>query len=139
MQGEQANNSHLTGSGAMPLESGDPRQIGAFRLLGVLGSGGMGRVYLGAVPRKFAAVKRVLPVLAEDPDFLNHFGHELDNLARLPGGASVKLLASDRTAKPPWFATEYIPGITLNEAIRLHGGPLPPTPCGGSCTRPPPG
>ncbi|MFE5944484.1 protein kinase [Streptomyces sp. NPDC056480] len=115
----------LDGSGAMPLEPGDPRQIGAFRLLGVLGSGGMGRVYLGAVPGKFAAVKRVLPVLAEDADFLSHFGHELDNLARLPAGANTKLLASDRTAKPPWFATEYIPGITLNEAIRLHGGPLP--------------
>ncbi|MEU6881875.1 serine/threonine-protein kinase, partial [Streptomyces sp. NPDC046712] len=124
MQGELENNSSLSGSGATPLESGDPRQIGAFKLLGVLGSGGMGRVYLGAVPGKFAAVKRVLPVLAEDPDFLSHFGHELDNLARLPGGASVRLLASDRTAKPPWFATEYIPGITLNEAIRLNGGPL---------------
>ncbi|MER7955894.1 protein kinase [Streptomyces sp. NPDC096030] len=125
MQGELEDNSFMTGSGATPLESGDPRRIGAFRLLGVLGSGGMGRVYLGAVPGRFAAVKRVLPVLAEDPDFLNHFGHELDNLARLPGGASVKLLASDRTARPPWFATEYIPGITLAEALRLHGGPLP--------------
>lgn len=128
MQGELENNSNpgsLEGSGAMPLEPGDPRQIGAFRLLGVLGSGGMGRVYLGAVPGKFAAVKRVLPVLAEDADFLSHFGHELDNLARLPAGANTKLLASDRTAKPPWFATEFIPGITLNEAIRLHGGPLP--------------
>ncbi|MER8231230.1 protein kinase [Streptomyces sp. NPDC094049] len=116
----------LDGSGAIPLEPGDPRQIGAFRLLGVLGSGGMGRVYLGAVPGTFAAVKRVLPVLAEDPDFLSHFGHELDNLARLPAGANTKLLASDRTAKPPWFATEFIPGITLNEAVRLHRGPLPP-------------
>ncbi|GAA3900792.1 hypothetical protein GCM10022244_08730 [Streptomyces gulbargensis] len=115
----------MNGSGGLPLEPGDPRRIGAFRLLGVLGSGGMGRVYLGAVPGKFAAVKRVLPVLAEDADFLSHFGHELDNLARLPAGASAKLLASDRTAKPPWFATEYIPGITLNEAVRLHGGRLP--------------
>ncbi|WP_369145837.1 protein kinase [Streptomyces sp. R44] len=127
MQGEPEDHStsdSLSGSGAMPLEAGDPRQIGAFRLLGVLGSGGMGRVYLGAVPGKFAAVKRVLPVLAEDADFLSHFGHELDNLARLPAGANTKLLASDRTAKPPWFATEFIPGITLNEAIRLNGGPL---------------
>ncbi|MFG2642608.1 protein kinase [Streptomyces sp. NPDC048370] len=125
MQGEPDIDARLNGSGAIPLEPGDPRQIGAFKLLGVLGSGGMGRVYLGAVPGKFAAVKRVLPVLAEDADFLNHFGHELDNLARLPGGASVRLLASDRTSKPPWFATEYIPGITLNEALRLHRGPLP--------------
>ncbi|MFD3943142.1 protein kinase [Streptomyces sp. NPDC058579] len=125
MQGEPDINARLDGSGAIPLEPGDPRQIGAFKLLGVLGSGGMGRVYLGAVPGKFAAVKRVLPVLAEDADFLRHFGHELDNLARLPGGASVRLLASDRTAKPPWFATEYIPGVTLDEALRLNGGPLP--------------
>ncbi|MFJ6101148.1 protein kinase [Streptomyces sp. NPDC092359] len=129
MTGENERSSRpdgLDGSGALPLEPGDPRQIGAFRLLGVLGSGGMGRVYLGAVPGTFAAVKRVLPVLAEDPDFLSHFGHELDNLARLPAGADTKLLASDRTAKPPWFATEFIPGITLNEAVRLHRGPLPP-------------
>ncbi|MGW0699486.1 protein kinase domain-containing protein [Streptomyces sp. NPDC002867] len=27
--------------------------------------------------------------------------------------------------QPPWFATEYIPGLTLSEALRLHGGPLP--------------
>ncbi|MGW0117563.1 protein kinase domain-containing protein [Streptomyces sp. NPDC003327] len=126
MQGELESSSSLAGSGALPLEAGDPRRIGAFRLLGVLGSGGMGRVYLGAVPGKFAAVKRVLPVLAEDPDFLSHFGHELDNLARLPGGAGTKLLASDRTAKPPWFATEYISGVTLNDAVRLGGGALPP-------------
>ncbi|MFC7928029.1 serine/threonine-protein kinase [Streptomyces cinereoruber] len=127
MQGELENRSssgRLDGSGAMPLAVEDPRKIGAFRLLGVLGSGGMGRVYLGAVPGKFAAVKRVLPILAEDADFLSHFGHELDNLARLPGGANTKLLASDRTSKPPWFATEFIPGITLNEAIRLNAGPL---------------
>ncbi len=96
----------------MPLDAEDPRRIGAFRLLGVLGSGGMGRVYLGAVPGKFAAVKRVLPILAEDADFLSHFGHELDNLARLPAGANTRLLASDHTSKPPWFATEFIPGIT---------------------------
>lgn len=127
MQGGSNNNSspdRLSGSGAVPLDAEDPRRIGAFRLLGVLGSGGMGRVYLGAVPGKFAAVKRVLPVLAEDADFLSHFGHELDNLARLPAGASTRLLASDRTSKPPWFATEFIPGVTLDEAVRLNGGPL---------------
>ncbi|MFD0429575.1 hypothetical protein ACFQ60_23540 [Streptomyces zhihengii] len=66
----------------------------------MLGSGGMGRVYLGTAEGRYAAVKRVLPVLAEDEDFLRHFGHELDNLARLPGGVSAKLLASDRTARP---------------------------------------
>ncbi|MFG2143993.1 protein kinase [Streptomyces sp. NPDC048696] len=115
----------LSGSGATPLSPEDPRQIGAFPLAGVLGSGGMGRVYLGIAPGHYAAVKQVLPIVAEDPSFLRHFGQELDNLAKLPGGVSARLLATDRTARPPWFATEYVPGITLAEAMELHGGPLP--------------
>ncbi|MFF9566708.1 protein kinase [Streptomyces sp. NPDC014685] len=115
----------MQGSGAEPTEPDDPRRIGSFRLLGVLGVGGMGRVYLGASAGRYAAVKQVLPVLAADKDFLAHFGHELDNLAKLPAGVSARLLASDRTAQPPWFATEYIPGVTLSDALRLNGGPLP--------------
>lgn len=145
MHGELENSSSLNGSGAKPLESRDPRRIGSFRLLGVLGSGGMGRVYLGVAPQDdapqdvapqddkqagpgaghYAAVKQVLPELAADTAFLGHFGHELDNLGRLPAGTSARLLASDRTHRPPWFATEYIPGITLSDAMRLHKDPLP--------------
>ncbi|MFE0721833.1 protein kinase [Streptomyces rochei] len=117
--------SGLTGSGAEPLEDEDPRRIGPIPLLGRLGAGGMGRVYLGVHEGRYAAVKQVLPsVVAEDKDFLRRFGHELDNLARLPEEATAPLLAGDRDARPPWFATAYVPGITLREAVDLHG-PLP--------------
>ncbi|MFJ2750485.1 protein kinase [Streptomyces sp. NPDC087297] len=116
----------LTGSGAEPLEAGDPRRIGSIPLVGRLGAGGMGRVYLGIREGRYVAVKQLLPsVVGEDQDFLRRFGHELDNLARLPADATAPLLDSDRTAAPPWFATAYIPGLTLREAIALHGGPLP--------------
>ncbi|MFI1100374.1 protein kinase [Streptomyces melanogenes] len=115
----------LSGSGAEPLAPDDPRQIGSFPLVGRLGSGGMGRVYLGVASGRYTAVKQVLPILAEDQDFLRHFGHELDNLGRLPTGVSASLLATDRTARPPWFATEYVPGLTLDAAVELHGGSLP--------------
>lgn len=115
----------ISGSGAEPLEGEDPRRIGTIPLLGKLGAGGMGRVYLGVVDGRYAAVKQVLPHFAEDENFLRHFGHELDNLARLPNEVSAPLLASDRQARPPWFATAYIPGLTLTEAMALHGGPLP--------------
>lgn len=115
----------LTGSGAEPLQDDDPRRIGPIPLLGRLGAGGMGRVYLGVHEGRYAAVKQVLPSIAgEDKDFLRRFGHELDNLARLPDEATAPLLAGDRNARPPWFATAYVPGITLREAVDLHG-PLP--------------
>ncbi|MBF9066791.1 serine/threonine-protein kinase [Streptacidiphilus fuscans] len=114
----------LTGSGATPLGDEDPRKVGSIPLLGRLGSGGMGRVYLGVVDGRYAAIKQVLPAFAEDGDFLRHFGHELDNLARLPKDVSAELLASDREARPPWFATAYIPGMTLAQTLDLHGGPL---------------
>ncbi|MGA5766708.1 protein kinase domain-containing protein [Streptomyces pseudogriseolus] len=116
----------LTGSGAEPLQDDDPRGIGPIPLLGRLGAGGMGRVYLGVHEGRYAAVKQVLPSVAgEDRDFLRRFGHELDNLSRLPDEATAPLLAGDRDARPPWFATAYVPGITLREAVDLHG-PLPP-------------
>ncbi|MFB7252710.1 serine/threonine-protein kinase [Streptomyces nojiriensis] len=118
--------SELTGSGAEPLEAADPRSIGSIPLVGRLGAGGMGRVYLGIREGRYVAVKQLLSsVVGEDQDFLRRFGHELDNLARLPEDATAPLLDSDRTATPPWFATAYIPGLTLGEAIALHGGPLP--------------
>ncbi|WP_307840357.1 protein kinase [Streptomyces sp. G44] len=116
----------LTGSGAEPLRERDPRQIGSIPLVGRLGVGGMGRVYLGVVDGRYAAVKQMLAsVVAEDEGFLRRFGQEMDNLARLPAEATAPLLASDRTAEPPWFATAYVPGITLAEAVEPHGGPLP--------------
>jgi eukaryotic-like serine/threonine-protein kinase len=116
----------LSGSGAEPLEAEDPRAIGAIPLVGRLGVGGMGRVYLGVHLGRYVAVKQVLPsIVGEDEKFLRRFGHELDNLARLPAEATAALLASDRTARPPWLATAYVPGLTLREAVDLNGGPLP--------------
>ncbi|MFD8426716.1 protein kinase [Streptomyces coelicoflavus] len=116
----------LDGSGAEPLEARDPRWIGPIPLIGRLGAGGMGRVFLGVHEGRYVAVKQVLPsVAAEDKGFLRRFGHELDNLARLPEGVTAPLLAGDREAAPPWFATAYVPGITLSQALDVHGGPLP--------------
>ncbi|MFJ8747978.1 protein kinase [Streptomyces sp. NPDC102441] len=116
----------LTGSGAKPLEADDPVQIGGIPLAGRLGSGGMGRVFLGVHEGRYVAVKQVLPSIAgEDQDFVRRFGHELDNLSRLPAEATAPLLASDRDARPPWLATAYVPGLTLGKALELNKGPLP--------------
>ncbi|MER5477340.1 serine/threonine protein kinase [Streptomyces sp. NPDC002734] len=117
----------LRGSGATPLREEDPHRVGPVRLLGRLGAGGMGRVYLGVHEGRYVAVKQVLPSLSHEGElFLRRFGHELDNLARLPADSTAPLLVSDRAASPPWFATAYVPGITLGDARLLCGGSLPP-------------
>lgn len=117
------------GSLVQPLADDDPRQIGPFPISGVLGSGGMGRVYLGLAPTGLVAVKRVRPDLARDRKFRIRFDQELDNQGRLPAGVGPRLLATDRTAQPPWFATEYVPGVTLEEAVDLAGGRLAVSEC----------
>lgn len=105
---------------AEPLGSDDPQEIGSFNIIGLLGIGGMGEVYLGASDRGYAAVKRVRPQLVSS----ERFEREVGILYRVPVGVGPRVLASDGTAERPWFATEYVPGLTVDEAVRLHG-PLP--------------
>jgi eukaryotic-like serine/threonine-protein kinase len=56
------------------LQPDDPGRIGPYRLRGVLGSGGMGRVFLGAsADGQLAAVKVIRADLASDPEFRARF------------------------------------------------------------------
>jgi eukaryotic-like serine/threonine-protein kinase len=105
---------------ARPLGPGDPRQIGKFEIIGLLGAGGMGEVYLGAADGRYAAVKLIRPQLVSP----ERFKREIAILYRVPRGVAPQVLAHDSTAARPWFAAEYIPGITLDEAVR-GSGPLP--------------
>ncbi|MEU1285293.1 protein kinase [Kitasatospora sp. NPDC005856] len=110
----------IDGMIAEPLGPGDPQEIGSFGIIGLLGTGGMGEVYLGISDRGYAAVKLVRPRLVSS----ERFERELGILYRVPFGTGPRVLASDSTAERPWFATEYVPGLTVDEAVRLHG-PLP--------------
>ncbi|WP_042413003.1 serine/threonine-protein kinase [Streptacidiphilus anmyonensis] len=105
---------------AEPLGPDDPQEIGSFTVIGLLGTGGMGEVYLGASDKGYAAVKRVRPRLVSS----ERFEREVGILYRVPVGVAPRVLASDSTTERPWFAAEYVPGLTVDEAIRLRG-PLP--------------
>ena len=104
------------------LQPGDPRQIGPFRLLGRLGEGGMGRVFLGTSPggRK-VAVKIVHPHYANDPEFLRRFAREVAAAREVGGFHTAAVVGADPDADPPWMATAYIPGRSLAEAIAERG------------------
>jgi eukaryotic-like serine/threonine-protein kinase len=52
-----------------PFGEGDPKRIGSFKILGRLGCGGMGTVYLGVARSGYVAVKQVLPALAASKRF----------------------------------------------------------------------
>jgi predicted Ser/Thr protein kinase len=105
---------------AEPLGANDPREIGPFPIIGRLGAGGMGEVYLGTRDGGYVAVKRVRPHRVSR----ERFEREVAVLYRVPAGVAPRVLAHDSTAEQPWFATEYVPGLTVDDAVRLHG-PLP--------------
>lgn len=105
----------------VPLRKSDPRQAGPYRLLSVLGSGGMGRVYLGRDATGPAAVKVIRPEYAEDPQFRRRFEREVGALDSIQGAHIVRLLGSGCDEDLVWVATEYIPGPTLDQLVDARG------------------
>ncbi|MFG3025596.1 protein kinase [Streptomyces sp. NPDC048254] len=107
-----------------PLRKNDPVRVGPYALMSVLGSGGMGRVYLGRDTvggTGLAAVKVVRPEYAEDPQFRKRFEREVGALDRVQGAHIVRLLNSGCDEDLVWVATEYVPGPTLAELVEDRG------------------
>ncbi|WP_369208076.1 protein kinase, partial [Streptomyces sp. PU-14G] len=108
------------------LRADDPQHIGDYRLLGLLGEGGMGSVYLAQSPLgRTVAVKLVRRDLAEHAEFRDRFEHEVRAARRVGGAWTAPVLDADTGADRPWVATGYLPGITLSEAVAGRATPLP--------------
>jgi len=106
------------------LQPADPRLIGPFQLLGRLGAGGMGRVFLGmSAAGRPVAVKIVHAELAADPEFRARFGSEVAAARKVSGLFTALVVDADVEAPVPWLATAYVAGPSLSEAVR-HRGPL---------------
>ncbi|WP_187437676.1 serine/threonine-protein kinase [Actinomadura decatromicini] len=109
---------------ATPLAPRDPRWFGEFRTTGVLGEGGMGRVYSGrARDGRPVAIKAIRAELARDEGFRTRFRREAESALRVPAYATAEVLAADPDAPVPYLVTEYIDGPTLH-ALVAEGGPL---------------
>src|SRR5580704_12963342 len=108
-----------------PLRRWDPEQVGGYVLLGRLGAGGMGQVYLGrSAAGRLVAVKTIKSELAEEPDFRTRFGQEVAAARRVSGAFTAAVIAADSEADVPWLATVYVPAPSLSRLIQTCG-PLP--------------
>ncbi|MER5767821.1 bifunctional serine/threonine-protein kinase/ABC transporter substrate-binding protein [Streptomyces sp. NPDC001985] len=108
-----------------PLKTGDPSSIAGFRLIGRLGAGGMGVVYLARSGRgTLCALKVIRAEHASDPGFRARFRREALIAQRVTGPWVVRVTGADPEAHEPWLATEFVPGPSLQEAVAAQG-PLP--------------
>jgi len=106
------------------LRPGDPGRIGPYRLRALLGTGGMGRVFLGAAADgQLAAVKVIRLDLAADPEFRARFRREVTVARKVNGRFTAQLLGADVDGPVPWLATAYVAGPSLADAV-AEGGPL---------------
>jgi serine/threonine protein kinase len=111
--------------GVTPLEPQDPRELGGHQILGRIGQGGMGLVYLARMRSgRRLAIKVVRDDYARDPEFRSRFHREAVSAQRVRGHYTAALIDVDLDGPAPWLATEYVPGPTLSRAV-VTDGPLP--------------
>ncbi|SEG33149.1 Serine/threonine protein kinase [Actinacidiphila yanglinensis] len=107
------------------LTQHDPRRIGPFEVLGRLGAGGMGLVYLArSASGRRVAIKTVRAELAEDQLFRVRFTREVEAARAVSGFYTAAVVDADPRAAVPWLATAYVPAPSLEEIVN-ESGPLP--------------
>jgi serine/threonine protein kinase len=111
--------------GREPLRRWDPERIGPYVILGRLGAGAMGQVYLGrSAAGRLVAVKTIKVGLAEEPGFRTRFAQEVAAARRVSGAFTAAVIEADPEADVPWLATTYVPAPSLNRLVQACG-PMP--------------
>jgi hypothetical protein len=104
------------------------RELGQYRLRQLLGSGGMGKVYLAQhrLLRRACAIKIIHPERAGDSNNLTRFEREVQATATLTHPNTIQIYDYGRTEDGTfYYVMEHLHGLTLEETVKAHG-PLHP-------------
>jgi serine/threonine protein kinase len=96
--------------------------MGPYVLLGRLGAGGMGQVFLGRSPGgRLVAVKVIRAELAADPGFRVRFAREVAAARKVGGVFTAPVMDADPDALLPWLVTGFVDGPSLAQAVAGQG------------------
>ena len=109
----------------MSLDYTVGQKLGDYEILGVLGAGGMGKVYKvrNTISDRVEAMKILLPNLADQKDLADRFLREIKLLASLNHPNIAALRTALTLDNQLVMIMEYVDGVTL--ASRLQQGPVP--------------
>ncbi|MFG2085111.1 MULTISPECIES: serine/threonine protein kinase [unclassified Spirillospora] len=114
---------------ALPLRSGDPTELGGYVILGRLGEGGQGAVFLGrpsgaaqTLPTvDHVAIKLLHGGLSGDESARARFVRELEVAKRVARFCTAQVLDADVAGDQPYIVSEYVPGVSLHHVVRTEG------------------
>jgi serine/threonine protein kinase len=92
-----------------PLNPGEPRQVGRYRLVASIGEGGMGRVLLGVSPDgRLVALKQIHPHFAHNEGFRSRFRREVETSRMVSGAYTAAVMDASPEAATPWLASVFV-------------------------------
>ncbi|GGV09356.1 hypothetical protein GCM10010182_31090 [Actinomadura cremea] len=104
------------------LRSGDPERLGSYALIGRVGEGGQGTVYLGeAEDGRQVAIKLLHAELEEDDKARARFLRELDVAKQVAPFCTAQVIDADADGERPYIVSEYVPGPSLNQHVTKDG------------------
>ncbi|WP_371780188.1 protein kinase domain-containing protein [Streptosporangium subroseum] len=109
-------------SDPLPPVPEDLEQVGGYRLIRRLGSGGQGVVYLGRAPAGGdVAVKVLHSWMADDADARRRFLREVDVARRVAPFCTARVLDMGLHGNRPYIVSEYVPGLSLHQLVKTDG------------------
>jgi len=110
----------------MTAEDQMPDRLGPYRLLGQIGEGGMGVVFMARdAGEQTVALKVLRSVVAEEPMARRRLAREVETMRRVRSPYVAEVIDADLAGDMPYIVTRYVPGRTLEQVV-TEEGPLPP-------------